>query len=60
MYEVCDRCGFTAQVRVELVSGGELFFCPSDYLGRLAAIQRVFRRIEVRDCYFVKKTAVLV
>lgn len=60
MYECCDRCGFKAQVHVVLVSGGELYFCATDYQGRLPAIQRVFRRVEVRDSFLVKKTGVLV
>lgn len=60
MYECCDRCGFKAHVRVELVSGGELFFCGMDYQANLLALQRVFRRVEVRDSFLAKKTAVLV
>lgn len=60
MYECCDKCGFKAQVHVVLQSGRELYFCASDYQGNLVALQRIFRRVEVRDSFIAEKTAVLV
>ena len=40
----CDRCGAAAPIRVELITGGELFFCAHhgrQHLARLTELSAV-------------------